>query len=135
LNRGGFVASVRDGEAKEECGGGGAGKGRRGLGAPAGELEDAAEADGVEGFGAAALAAEAGEFDQHLGGLGGVGVAKLDEIVASAFEAGAPVGRAGAVFGFLGAGGDGGEGLAVEVEVEDRWALFHIGRVRTFSRM
>jgi hypothetical protein len=33
------------------------------VGAPAGEFEDAAEADGVLGFGAAALAAEAGEFD------------------------------------------------------------------------
>ena len=55
------------------------------LGAPAGDFEDAAEADGVEGFGATALTAEAGEFDEHFGGAGGVTIAKFDEIVAPAF--------------------------------------------------
>ena len=54
--------------------------------APAGECEDAAQADGVFGAGAAALAAEAGEFDQHFGCVGGVAVAKMDEVVVTALK-------------------------------------------------
>ena len=48
------------------------GFGEGGSWVPAGEFEDAAEADGVEGFGATALTAEAGEFDEHFGGAGGI---------------------------------------------------------------
>ena len=95
---------------------------------PSCDFEDAAEADSVEGFGATALAAEAGELDEHLGGAGGIAVAELDNVVAPSFEARAPVGRAGAVLGFLGTGGDGSKELPVQIEVEDCGVLFHIGR-------
>ena len=55
---------------------------------PAGEFEDAGEADGVKGVGATPLAAETGELDEHFGGAGGV----------AGMDAGAPRGKSSGAF-------------------------------------
>ena len=74
---------------------------------PAADSEDTAQTDGVFCAGSAALAAKAGEFDQHFRGVSGVAVAKVDDGVMTTLKPSPPVWFAFTVLGFLGAGGNG----------------------------
>lgn len=82
-------------------------------------FQDAAEADGVIGGPACAVAAEAEKFNQHRRRLGGVAVAELDGVVLPPLQPLAPVRRLVAVFDSLGAGGDLREEFPVQIQVEN----------------
>jgi len=66
-------------------------------------------------------AAQAAKRDEHDRGLGGIAIAELDDVIVPSLQTDLPIRRAVAIFDAFRTVGDGGEKLAMQVEVKDEF--------------